>query len=74
MEVDDANREISLEVEVQEGKRFRIGRITVLSADRKMQPFLESKFKPGDVFDSQAIEEFFKETSLCYPQTPRQKI
>lgn len=67
IQADDAKQRISLVMELDEQKQFRIGKVKVISLDPKIQPILDSEFKPGDIFNSQAIEEFFQENKSALP-------
>ena len=64
-QADDANQRISLVMELDEQRQYRIGNVKVISLDPKIQPILDSEFKPGDILNSQAVEEFFQENKLC---------
>jgi hypothetical protein len=66
-QADDPNQRISLVMELDEQKQFRIGKIKVISLDPRIQRILESKLKPRDIFNSQAVEKFFQENKSALP-------
>jgi hypothetical protein len=66
-EPDDANQRVDLIMQLDQQKQFRTGKVKVLSADPGMQTLLESAIKPGDVYNSEAIEKFFEENRDVLP-------
>lgn len=65
--VDDATQRISLIMQLDQQKQFRIGKVKVISLDPTLQPLFESIFRPGNIFNSQALEDFFQENKSAFP-------
>ena len=59
-EADDATRRISLVMELDEGKQFRVGKVEVLGLEPGKAAALTSRVKPGDVFQYSLVETFVK--------------
>jgi len=51
-DINDETGRISLIMELDQEKQFRLAKIEVLGTDPKMVALVKSKFKPGDVFSS----------------------
>jgi len=67
-EIDDGpEHRISLVMELDQEKRFRVGKIEVLSSNPAIEMFLKSKLKPGDIFTSRTIENLLKENKAALP-------
>lgn len=66
-EVDDVGRRISLVMEVQEGPQFRVGRVEVFGLDPRMETLLRSKLKPGEPFNPEVVDDFYKENKSVLP-------
>ncbi len=66
-QVDNAHQRISLLVEVQEGKQFRVGSVEVLDLDQTMESLLKSKLRPGDPFNPRLVEDFYNENKSVLP-------
>ena len=68
IQVDNAHQRISVIMEVQEGKQFRVGSVEVLGLDQKIvDSALKTGLKPGDLFNRNMVEEFFKENKAVLP-------
>jgi hypothetical protein len=59
-EVDDSARIVSLIMEVDEGKQFRVGKVEVLGLEPGKANALTSRVRQGDVFQYSLVEEFIK--------------
>jgi len=59
-EADDATQRISLLMELDEGKQFRVGKVSVFGLEPGKAAALTSRVKPGDVFQSSLVEAFVK--------------
>lgn len=55
---DDDNRTISLNVDMDEGKQFRVGNIEIYGADS--EPWKDLALKPGDIYNVRLIERFLQ--------------
>jgi outer membrane protein insertion porin family len=67
-EIDDSHdHRISLVMELTQSKQFRVGKIEVLSSNPAIETFFKSKLKPGDIFNSRAIENLLKENESALP-------
>lgn len=58
---------ISLVIELDQQKQFRVGRIEVLGLDRSKEGLLKWKLRPRDVFNVQLFEDFFKDNKSLLP-------
>jgi hypothetical protein len=58
-------------MELDQQKQFRVGRIEVLGLDRNKETLLKWKLKPGDVFNVELFEDFFKDNKSLFPPTCR---
>ncbi len=63
----DQTGPISLIMELDQEKQFRLAKIEVLGTDPNMVALVNSKFKPGDRFNSQLIERFLAENKSSLP-------
>ncbi len=59
-DVDDIARRVSLIMEVDEGKQFRVGKVEVLGLEPGKAAALTSRVKPGDVFQYSLVETFVR--------------
>lgn len=67
-EIDDGHEHrISLIMEIDQEKQFRVGKIEVLSPNPAVESFLKSKLKPGDIFSSQTIANLLKQNESTLP-------
>ncbi len=57
-EVDDATQRISLVMELDQGKQFRVGKVEVLGLAPGKAAALTSRVKPGDVFQYSLVKTF----------------
>jgi outer membrane protein assembly factor BamA len=58
-EIDDDSRQISLTLEIDQERQFRVGTVEIYGLSRKLEKTLRSQIKPGDVFNPGAINEFY---------------
>lgn len=63
---DDRPR-ISLVMEMQQGRQYRVGKIEVFSSNPAIETALKTKLHSGDVFNSQLIQDFLAEKKLSLP-------
>jgi outer membrane protein assembly factor BamA len=66
-EIDDSRQRISLVMELDQQKQFRVGKIDVLSSNPAVEAFLKSKLKTGDVFSASVIDNLLKENESMLP-------
>jgi len=67
-EIDDGSEHrISLVMELDQQKQFRLGKVEVSGTNPAMEMFLNSKLKPGDIFTSRFIEDFIEENKAALP-------
>jgi hypothetical protein len=66
-DVDDADRRISLSLELDQNKQFRIDQVEVDGLDPKTESTLRSMIKPGDVFNYELVKAFFEENKSLLP-------
>jgi outer membrane protein insertion porin family len=59
-DVDNAARRISLIMELDEGKQFRVGKVEVFGLEPSKAAMLTSILKPGDIFKSGLVDDFVK--------------
>lgn len=67
MDFDDVRQRVSLVLNLDEQKQFRVGKIEILGLDPKTEALLRSKLKPGDVFNFQIVEDFYKDNKTLLP-------
>ena len=67
-EIDDGpGHRISLVMELDQQKQFRLAKIEVFGPNPAAETFLKSKLKPGDVYNWKAIENLLKENESVLP-------
>jgi outer membrane protein assembly factor BamA len=66
-DIDDETGRISLMMELDQEKQFRLAKIEVLGTDPNMVALVKSKFKGGDVFNGQLIKSFLAENKSSLP-------
>jgi len=67
-DVDNEGQRISLIIELDEQKQFRVGKVEILGLAPKTESLLRSKLKPGDIFNSQILEDFYKNNKSALPE------
>jgi surface antigen-like variable number repeat protein len=66
-DIDDSRQRISLLMELDQQKQFRVASVEVYGLDQKMETLLKSKLKPGDVYNWQVVEDFLKQNASALP-------
>jgi outer membrane protein assembly factor BamA len=66
-EIHDEERQISLIMEMEQEKQFRVGKVEVLGNDLALEALFRSKFKSGDIFDERSARDFLKEYKAVLP-------
>jgi outer membrane protein assembly factor BamA len=74
-QIDETHALITLLVEVEEGKQFRIGKVEVLGLDPVLSEKLlrESGLEPGKIFDASLLDKFFERNKLILPSDAKPK-
>ena len=62
--VDDQNRTVSFDIDIDEGKQFRINDVVVLGLDEARRQELLKAFSVGQIYDEGMVGEFLKQHSL----------
>ena len=68
MDVDDSAGLISLRMELDQGKQYRIEGVEVLGPNPEIETLLKSMLKPGDIFNYEAVEDFLKVNKSVLPE------
>jgi outer membrane protein assembly factor BamA len=66
-EVDDRTGMISLILELDEGRQFRVGKVEVLGLDPQTERALKWRIQPGDIFKFDFFNEFFADNKDILP-------
>jgi outer membrane protein assembly factor BamA len=66
-DVDDEHQLVSLRFELDEQMQYRIGKIEVIGLDANTENALIWKIKPGDIFNTDLFEAFFKDNQSILP-------
>jgi hypothetical protein len=66
-DINDSRQQISLLMELDQQKQFRVASVEVYGIDQKMETLLKSKLKPGDVYNRQVVEDFLKQNAAALP-------
>jgi outer membrane protein assembly factor BamA len=68
LQVDNSHQRISVLMELEEDKQYRVGSVEVLRLGREISGHpLKMKLKPGDVFNPKLIEDFYNENKSVLP-------
>jgi outer membrane protein assembly factor BamA len=67
-EVNDATQRISLLMELDEGKQFRVGKVEVFGLPPTKAVMLTSALQPGDVFNRSVVDEFVEANMAALPE------
>jgi len=67
MDMDDQNHRISLMMEIDQEKQYRLGKVEVFGPDTQIENLLKSKLKRGDVYQHRVVEKFLKEYKSSLP-------
>ena len=66
-EIDEARGRISLTIKVDEQQQFRVGRFEILGLDQELESQLKSILKPGEIYNSKLVYDFFREHKAALP-------
>jgi outer membrane protein assembly factor BamA len=67
LEMDDRNQRISLVMEIDQEKRYRLGNVEVFGPNAQMEDLLRSTVKSGEVYQYRVVENFLKEHKSSLP-------
>ena len=68
LEIDeDHHQRISLVMEIDQEKQYRLGKVEVFGPNLEMENLLRSKLKSGDVYQYQVVAKFLKEHKSSLP-------
>jgi len=66
-EIDEAHGRISLTIKVDEQQQYRVGRFEILGLDQELESQLKSLLKPGEIYNSRLVYDFFREHEAVLP-------
>jgi outer membrane protein assembly factor BamA len=66
-EIDNSRQRVSLVMELNQEKQYRVGKVEVFGPNPAVETFLKSKLKPGDIFGSRTVENLIKENKAVLP-------
>ena len=70
-EVDDDLRPlISLVFALDPEQQFHVGKVEMMALDPKLEARLREIVRPGEIFNPEAIKDFFKENKSVFPSRP----
>jgi outer membrane protein assembly factor BamA len=68
LQVDNAHQTISVRLELEEDKQFRVGKVQVYGLDQQFSvDDLRIVYKPGDIFNANLIKDFYEENLDALP-------
>jgi outer membrane translocation and assembly module TamA len=59
-QVDSKRDHINLNFFLDQGRQYRVGKLQILGLDPDLKPMLQSKLKPGKIFDWSSVLDFYK--------------
>jgi outer membrane protein assembly factor BamA len=67
-QIDDSHNRISLHLEIEEGRQFRIGQISILGLKKDIAEKLiqDSELKSGNIFSTKWIEDFMQKNRSLF--------
>lgn len=66
-EIDDSTHQVSIRMDLDQQTQYRIGGIDVSGLDPNLASLLESKVKPGDIFNVEIIQNFLDDHRSAFP-------
>jgi outer membrane translocation and assembly module TamA len=66
-EIDDNLRQISVVFHLDEQKQYRVGKVEIKASDPRLEASLKGLAVPGKIFNSEAVENFFRENKSVLP-------
>jgi outer membrane protein assembly factor BamA len=73
-EVDDATQRISLLMELDEGKQFRVGKVEVFGLEASKAAMLTSALQTGDVFNRSLVDDFVEANMSALPEGASRRV
>ena len=64
---DEARRRISLIIKVDEQRQYRVGEFEILGLDQGLESELKSILKPGELYNSKLVYDFFRDHKAVLP-------
>ena len=59
--------DVSIYIFVDQGKRYRVGRLTILGLNASLESMLRSKIAPGDIFNWSPVLDFYRSQQPVLP-------
>jgi hypothetical protein len=66
-QIDEAHKRISLTIKVDEQRQYRVGRFEILGLDQELESQLKAILKPGEIYNSKLVYDFFIEHKAVLP-------
>jgi outer membrane protein assembly factor BamA len=66
--IDQARGRLSLTIKVDEQRQYRVGRFEVLGLDQELESQLKAILKPGEIYNSTLVYDFFSESTRRFCQ------
>ena len=67
LRTDDNAKRVDIVMKIDEGKRYRVGKVEFLGLDQKAQERLVPRLRSGDVYNRSLIEELLKRNKTLLP-------
>lgn len=77
VQIDDTHKRISLVMQLDEGRQFRVGSVQILGLDQEVRDHaLKLEMKPGMVFSTELLKDFYRQNKSILPvdASPREDI
>jgi outer membrane protein assembly factor BamA len=66
-EIDDNLQRISLVFHLDEQKQYRVGKVEIKALDPALEARLRALLRPGEIYNEEAANDFYKENRLALP-------
>ena len=66
-DIDGEHQRISMTLEIDQGKQYRIGKVEVFGPNPQMENLLKSTLTPGEMYNNQVLQNFLKEHKSSLP-------
>lgn len=66
-DIDGEQQRISLTLEIDQGKQYRLGKVEVFGPNPQLEDLLKSALKSGEVYNHQVLRNFLKEQRSSLP-------
>jgi len=67
IELDDNLQRISLVIQLQQSRQFRVGRVETLGVDPSLEAPLRQIVKPGEIYNPDAVYDFYQKYGSVIP-------